>query len=377
MKKPLRIGFAIALSAALAACINPQVGVRRVGTSSGVGVSERAPEVGTHRVAKGDTLYSIAFRYQLDVQELIAWNQIGEPYTIYPNQRLRIVDPAKPQLEASARPTVAATTPSTVNNSGSVQTAVIPDDSVRTPVVTVPNSTVSSAAVGSPDVAVAAVPDQAPIGTPQTLSPTNSDGLPTGFADGDAPSTQTAPTASGTSVVPAVAPTTAPPAVATSEPALAPELVKQPTLPAIVKPIEEKPATQVANIPAPVAGKNGWGWPAGGKLLSTFSAAVATRQGIDIAGTPGEAVRAAKGGEVVYSGRGIIGYGELIVIKHDDATLTAYGHNRKRLVKEGQKVAQGQTIAELGRDPQGRNMLHFEVRRNGKPIDPLSVLPKR
>jgi lipoprotein NlpD len=90
----------------------------------------------------------------------------------------------------------------------------------------------------------------------------------------------------------------------------------------------------------------------------------------------GDVVFAAKSGEVVYSGRGITGYGELIVIKHDDSTLSAYGHNRARLVKEGQRVTQGQQIAEMGKDASGRALLHFEVRRNGKPVDPLSVLPR-
>ncbi len=376
MKVSVRTGVVIGLAISLTACINPQVGVR--GVNRGVHVSERAPEVGTHKVVKGDTLYGIAFRYQLDVKELIAWNNISEPYTIFPNQRLRVVDPARPQLEASARPAIVATAPSTSTASSAptlsngVQTAAVPDATVRTVVAPVTDS----AAIGSPDVAVAAVPEQTPIAATQNLSPTNSDGLPTGFADGSAPS----PTAS-TSVATTTTSASNAPEISTApeirEPELRPELIKQPTLPAIVSPIEEKPATQVANLPAPAAGKNGWGWPASGKLISTFSAAAATRQGIDVSGTLGEPVRAAKTGEVVYSGRGIIGYGELIVIKHDDSTLTAYGHNRKRLVKEGQKVSQGQTIAELGSDPQGRPMLHFEVRRNGKPIDPLSVLPKR
>ena len=127
----------------------------------------------------------------------------------------------------------------------------------------------------------------------------------------------------------------------------------------------------------PPAGRNGWGWPLQGKLISTFASADPARQGIDIAGNYGDPVYCANAGEVVYSGRGIIGYGELIVIKHDNATLTAYGHNRRRLVKEGQRIRQGEIIAEMGRDRQGRALLHFELRRNGKPVDPLGVLPAR
>jgi len=102
-----------------------------------------------------------------------------------------------------------------------------------------------------------------------------------------------------------------------------------------------------------------------------------TRQGINVAGKAGQPVFAAAEGEVVYSGAGLIGYGELVIIKHSDVFLSAYGHNRKRLVSEGQRVAAGQQIAEMGRSGAARDMLHFEIRRSGKPIDPLPLLPGR
>ena len=86
---------------------------------------------------------------------------------------------------------------------------------------------------------------------------------------------------------------------------------------------------------------------------------------------------AAAGGVVVYSGSGLIGYGELVIIKHDDTWLSAYGHNRKRLVAEGDAVQGGQQVAEMGRSGASRDMLHFEVRKNGRPVDPLSVLPRQ
>ncbi|RBG32399.1 hypothetical protein BRM61_11395, partial [Xanthomonas oryzae pv. oryzae] len=89
------------------------------------------------------------------------------------------------------------------------------------------------------------------------------------------------------------------------------------------------------------------------------------------------AVRAAADGVVVYSGAGLVGYGELIIIKHNDQWLSAYGHNRKRLLNEGQSVKAGQQIAEMGRSGASRDMLHFEIRYNGKPVDPLLYLPKK
>lgn len=120
-----------------------------------------------------------------------------------------------------------------------------------------------------------------------------------------------------------------------------------------------------------------WRWPTEGTLLNRFLAGDATRQGIDIVGREGQPVRAAAAGTVVYSGAGLVGYGELIIIKHSDEWLSAYGHNRRRLVDEGAQVEAGQLIAEMGSTGASRDMLHFEIRRNGRPIDPLPLLPPR
>src|SRR5690606_27897468 len=120
-----------------------------------------------------------------------------------------------------------------------------------------------------------------------------------------------------------------------------------------------------------------WRWPAEGHLIGRFVGGDATKQGIDIAGSSGQAVRAAADGVVVYSGAGLVGYGELIIIKHSEQWLSAYGHNRKRLVNEGQNVTAGQQIAEMGSTGAAREMLHFEIRHNGKPVDPLQYLPAR
>ena len=129
--------------------------------------------------------------------------------------------------------------------------------------------------------------------------------------------------------------------------------------------------------PAPANSGIGWRWPADGALGGRFVAGETTKQGIDIAGSSGQAVRAAGPGVVVYSGAGLVGYGELIIIKHNEQWLSAYGHNRKRLVNEGQNVKAGDQIAEMGRTGTSRDMLHFEIRYNGKPVDPLQYLPQR
>ena len=140
---------------------------------------------------------------------------------------------------------------------------------------------------------------------------------------------------------------------------------------AVTSPIRPAPTTK------PVDSGIAWRWPADGALLSRYAAGEPTQQGIDIAGKAGAPVRAAGEGVVVYSGSGLVGYGELIIIKHNDAWLSAYGHNRSRLVNEGQLVKAGQQVAEMGRSGAARDMLHFEVRYNGKPVDPLQYLPAR
>jgi len=145
------------------------------------------------------------------------------------------------------------------------------------------------------------------------------------------------------------------------------------------RPSTPPPASAPAPRPAPVAVASNvrWQWPAQGVVLSGYVEGNATRQGVAIGGSSGQAVNAAADGVVVYSGAGLVGYGELIIVKHNDQWLSAYGHNRKRLVNEGQAVKAGQQIAEMGRTGTDRDKLHFEIRYNGKPVDPLLYLPKR
>jgi lipoprotein NlpD len=131
------------------------------------------------------------------------------------------------------------------------------------------------------------------------------------------------------------------------------------------------------SVPAPAASPLTWRWPTDGQVVARYAAGDPTKQGIGIAGNGGQAVRAAADGVVVYSGSGLVGYGELVIIKHDEEWLTAYGHNRTRMVNEGARVAAGQQIAEMGRSGAARDMLHFEIRYNGKPVDPLRYLPAR
>jgi lipoprotein NlpD len=244
---------------------------------------------GKYRVRRGDSLHAIAFNFGLDWRDLAGWNSIPAPYTIYPDQELRLSPPrAQPSREVVTRP-------------------------APPPAGAVSSERPASSPVSQPSEPVA---EDRPAG-------------------GNA----------------AAAPPPNPPAAAIPEP-------------------------KTAAAP-PLRDPERWLWPAEGRLISRFQSNDPARNGIDIGGTEGQPVRAAAAGEVVYSGNGLIGYGELVIVKHSDRMLSAYAHNRRRLVTEGQRVAAGEQLAEMGRNDRNQVLLHFEIRVNGTPQDPLKYLPGR
>lgn len=133
-----------------------------------------------------------------------------------------------------------------------------------------------------------------------------------------------------------------------------------------------RPPPRAASGPAPQ-----WRWPVNGPLVWQFGESRRNPTGIGIGGTEGVEIRAAADGTVVYSGSGLIGYGQLIILKHNDSYLSAYGYNRALRVAEGESVKSGQVIALMGRGPADRPLLHFEIRVDGKPADPAGFLPTR
>ena len=135
------------------------------------------------------------------------------------------------------------------------------------------------------------------------------------------------------------------------------------------------PPVKTDSTSAPTAAVDTWRWPTSGKVVRKFSGTV--HKGVDIDGRAGDAVQATAAGRVVYAGSGIVGYGKLLIVKHNEVYLSAYGHNRKLLVAEGDNVTAGQKIAEKGSSATNSVKLHFEIRRGGKPVDPLSLLPRR
>lgn len=147
-----------------------------------------------------------------------------------------------------------------------------------------------------------------------------------------------------------------------------------------VKPVEIKPEAKPevpAAAPAVAAGPDDvpWLWPTSAKVSAPYSDS--GNKGLDFAGKAGDPVLAAGDGKVVYAGSGLRGFGELVIVKHNATYLSAYAHNRKILVKEGQQVSRGQKIAEMGNTDAESVKLHFEIRKQGKPVDPAQYLPKR
>ncbi|TAN09076.1 MAG: LysM peptidoglycan-binding domain-containing protein [Rhodanobacteraceae bacterium] len=283
-----------------------------------------------YTVARGDTLYSIAFAHGMDVRDLAALNGIAAPYVIHPGQVLRL-SPSTPIAAAPAGGVAAAgAAPVTPRAVAATPPPASPPAPAPTPT---PTPTQPSAPVFGPV-------------TTQTLT-----------ASGVAPAATT-----GMAPATAVASSTAAPAAAIPVPP-----------PAAESPVSI-PAIGASRTVAGIA----WQWPAAGKVIGGFTSGKGgDGAGLDIAGNAGDPVRAAAAGTVVYSGDGLIGYGELIIIKHNDTYLSAYGHNSKRLVKEGQHVGAGQEIALMGASGAPRVELHFEIRKDGKPVDPLGFLPQK
>lgn len=226
---------------------------------------------GYHEVRRGETLYSIAWRFGLNYHELARWNDIAPPYTLYPGQELRM-NPPPGRVYASAAPP-AAVNPTLTRGAYSPRRTARP--------------------------------------APARTTPTR----------GSTPGASTSPGPSSLH----------------------------------------------------------WIWPAKGSVTRGFSKGPSGNRGINITGRLGEPVLAAAAGQVVYSGDGLPSYGKLLIIQHNDHYLTAYAHNQKLLVHEGDVVKQGQEIATMGRTGTNvrRPTLHFEIRRDGEPLNPLLYLPRQ
>jgi lipoprotein NlpD len=326
----------------------------------------------TYVVEKGDTLFGIALDFGLDYRELAAWNGIPDPARILVGQRLRLLPaevPDEPQLkplvgagaaEVESLGPAAAAAPAPADAAGTgaaVEAPVQAADKVPTMseprATTLPWSEKALAQLGGDAAAKSASGRKA-----DARGEARPD--PRGDARADA----------RTEAKGEAKPDARSPARGDVNPSPRPD-----GRPDAKPPVDAAPAPPVAAKPveAPATGDD-WVWPARGVLAYRFGDS-GTLKGLGIAGKAGSAVVAAAPGRVVYSGSGLRGYGRLVIIKHSEEYLTVYAHNRALLVKEGEQVRRGQRIAEMGDTDSERVALHFELRRFGKPVDPLSQLP--
>ncbi len=271
--------FALSLMASLmlVACASAPKKPSAPSASSTTTKSKVVSSSSTYRVKAGETLYSIALRYDKDYKELARLNNLDEKFTIYVDQQLQL---GNSEAEAVSTTTVASTKP-----------VVVPTK----PIVAKP--------------------------------------------------------------LKVIIPSTTPP--------------KKPS-----ETVVKNAPSVGSNVQAVTKGGSlTWGWPITGQLLKQFSSEGVGSKGIDIAGKRGDIVKASADGVVVYAGEGLVGYGKLIILRHNDEYITAYAHNDRLIAGEGQRVKLGQNIAEMGSTGTDRDKLHFEIRYKGKPIDPLTILP--
>jgi len=283
---------------------------------------------GIYTVKKGDTLYSIALDHGVDYRDLAAWNGIDNPNRIRLGQQLRVA-PTGP----AERPTVIAEGTSEIR----------------------PISSGGAPVARSLDEPLAVTP--APAVSPSPTFPADTEKLKRTPKGGKLPYSEEN-LAKLKAQEAAVAMTPIPVQEMHQEKPAAPVTPATPTAPAVATGID-------------------WAWPAGGKILAPFSEGSGeANKGIDIAGKIGEPVQAAAAGKVIYVGT-MNKYGNLVIVLHGAGNSSVYAHNSKILVKEGQMVTRGQKIAELGDSDADQPKLHFEIRQQGKPVDPLRFLPPR
>jgi len=303
----------------------------------------------TYVVKRGATLRQIANEVGVETRDLAAWNNIENVNVIRVGQALRLTPPGSESAATATPPSPGTTvTPlraaSPVAN-GEARVAAAPGVSVPPP----------PAAAAPP---ARASDGQLRSGPKAVKEPWSEQAV-----------REVARTGGGLDAL-----------VAKAEPRAATPSTPAATAappPAATPPLFGNPPSTAAPAPAPSPGDDeglDWVWPAKGKLVAQFAES-ASLKGIDIAGSAGDAVLASAPGRVVYAGSGLRGYGKLVIIKHNATYLTAYAHNKDLLVKEGQSVTRGQKIAEMGSSDTDRVKLHFEIRRLGKPMDPLRFLP--
>lgn len=331
------VGVAL-LSILLISCASTQqapVIDRMPGKTATKSASDKDWRPDLYTVKRGDTLYSIGLEHGYDYKEIAQANNIKPPYIIHVGQLLNLK-----QAKAIAA-TPAQTAPASITESSGV---------VITP-LDMGGSVESGVLDGSPTEATpatsAAISTEPPLlNEPRALrEPYSEKALNAPIVRAPIVQAKTEPAATATVTDIAKTP------------------IPEKTQPEIIKPAATATAGDIT-----------WSWPTTGKVLTGFNEAGSAR-GIDIGGSTGQPVTAAATGKVIYSGSDLRGYGKLVIVKHNADFLSVYAHNSKILVKEGEQVVRGQKIAEMGNTDTDKTKLHFEIRRQGKSVDPANFLP--
>lgn len=305
---------------------SPAVSKSSAKPANGKNGSDWRPD--THTVKKGDTLFGIGLEYGYYYKDIARANNIEAPYIIKIGQTLKLAD-------LKDKPDTVAAKPEPVQENGVITYPINTDSSTNQTITTTAPVAVTTPAVVainepkairepySEEALKTSLPTAKPITTPSTTVKVNTDVKPATEAK------ETTPEAK-----------------------------------ADIKP-EAKSATEPA-------GSINWAWPTKGKVISSFNDG--GNKGIDIAGTKGQPILAAAPGKVIYSGSDLRGYGKLVIVKHNNTYLSVYANNSNILVKEGQQVSAGQKIAEMGDTDSNTVKLHFEIRQQGKSVDPAKFL---
>ncbi len=277
-------------------------------------------------VQRGDTLYGIALKHGVDYKELVQWNGIADPNTLKVGQEIDLLVPSRQSKVAEIAPEDQSAQPTLFALPQSA--APVEVNSIK-PLQTEP---------------VSPLPEAMVIAEPKSIK------------------------------LPYAEPSAAKPDLEVSQSTKNQPAAILPPPNKIEKPSDvEKPTKAQPEIALPKNNNNSikWSWPTNGKVLSKYTERT---KGVSISGNTGQSVLASADGTVVYSGNSLRGYGNLIIVKHNDIYLSAYGHNSKILVREGETVSKGQKIAEMGNTDSETVKLHFEIRERGKPVDPLKFL---
>lgn len=326
-----RVALLLILCWIVAGCVSPhtapivesQQNLARVPPSEDI--KPRMQNKQLYTVQRGDTLYGIALKHGVDYKELVQWNGIADPNTLKIGQEIDLLVPSRQSKVAESAPEGQSVQPTLF---ALPQPAAPAEVSSIKPLQVEPISSPPGAMVIAEPKSI-----KLPYSEPAVIKPDLE---------------VTPPTKSqSTAILPS------------------PNKIEKSN-------DVEKPAKNQPEV-APPRSNNSikWSWPTNGKILSKYSERT---KGVSISGNAGQSVLASADGTVVYSGNSLRGYGNLIIVKHNDIYLSAYGHNSKILVREGETVSKGQKIAEMGNTDSETVRLHFEIRERGKPVDPLRFL---